>query len=596
MKKKNKSKVSKPAVRTAPAPAAAVESQTVESRIVPRTCIVPSPTNPRKTFTNLDELAQSIRAQGIVQPIVVRRVPQVELIEPDMLPGSKWQVKITQSDGTVEYSAHDLEQTARMEYEMRKPGKAQFEIIAGERRWRGAELAELDQVPVVVRAMSDKQVIEAQHVENLQREGVSPAEEAESYRKLLDTKIHTVDSLAERLGIKRSTLYLRLKLTRISPAVRVLVDAKRMPWTVAELVGRLPGEKLQKLALEKLMRGEYEEHKDGDYLPNCVSFRRAKEILEDDFVVDLKGAPFDTETRYEGKIRNRLKEDGEADLALVGPCSTCPRRSGNCKEEFPDIESPNVCTDPDCFAAKRSAQEKELRHKYEAEGAHVVTGKDAQKCFGYYSDEPANGYTRLDAQYPGTNKPIKKLLKGVEPTPTFAIVKGKAKKIYALEDVHKALVEAGVEVKAPKKETQTTTDGHAARQAALKEKAKAMQPIAEEAYRQVLAKAKKELTPADVFRLLLTQDVYPSTHAVAERRGVKRSQLEKQVPKMAADELLMLTYESLFDGDLVSEWDAKFLDTLEIECKRYGIDLEKLGNELKLDDAPSATKKKGGKK
>jgi ParB family chromosome partitioning protein len=103
--------------------------------------------------------------------------------------------------------------------------KAEFEIIAGERRFRAAELADLTDVPVIVRKMTDQQVIEAQHVENLQREDVSPAEEAESYKKLIDSKIHTVESLAERLGIKRSTLYLRLKLTKLSPAVRAEVDS-----------------------------------------------------------------------------------------------------------------------------------------------------------------------------------------------------------------------------------------------------------------------------------------------------------------------------------------------------------------------------------
>jgi hypothetical protein len=210
-----------------------------------------------------------------------------------------------------------------------------------------------------------------------------------------------------------------------------------LPYTVAELIGRIPGEKLQALALEKVMSGEWNNGKCG-----CVSFRRAKEILEEKFVVDLKGAPFDKEKTYEGKIggvRSAVVDGMERiDLALVGPCSTCPRRSGNCKDEFPDITNPNVCTDPGCFETKSKAHEQELKQEHKATGAKVLTGKEAAKCFSYYDhDKAANGYLKLDDEYPGTNKSIKKLLKGAEPAKTIAIIDGKAKTVYHLDDVHK---------------------------------------------------------------------------------------------------------------------------------------------------------------
>jgi ParB/RepB/Spo0J family partition protein len=592
-------------------PGTASPTTASESLIVPRSSIMPSPTNPRKTFPQgpLQELADSIRAQGIVQPIVVRRRPKVELHEPTLIQ-PKWEVLVKYPDGTFDHHYHDEEWDARAEYNDRTANGAEFEIIAGERRFRAAELAELKEVPVIVKNMTDQQVIEAQHVENLQREGVSPAEEAESYKKLIDSGIHTVESLAERLGVKRSTLYLRLKLTKLSPKVREAVDLGRLPYTVAELIGRIPGEKLQEQALKKVLTGEYVPASNGQHHQVSVSFRKAKELLEGQFVVDLKAAPFDTLAVYQGKIKGRQPiGDLPGDLTAVGPCDTCPRRSGNCKDEFPDVENPNVCTDPDCYAAKRVAHEYELKSKAETEGVRVLTGKEAQQCFSYNGQvNMGKGFASLDQCWPGTDKPIKKLIKDEAVAHTIAIVDGKAKKVYALADIETALSNAKAfkgnvkPIAEIQQESQQNTDDWRQRQAEREERSAKTRKLSEQVWPMFVEKVEKKMTAGALVRFLFEANVldWPDPQI-----SVKK--MQQWLAKAKEQELLVTAYTAVMRRRVVG-YEGGWHEDFVKQCEQYGIELDEITNELNLGDGAEANpensadsksakaKKKGGKK
>ncbi|WP_298259379.1 ParB/RepB/Spo0J family partition protein [uncultured Litoreibacter sp.] len=133
----------------------------VGERIVPIERIEPNPDQPRRDFvkSDLDELAESIREKGIIQPLIVRTHPNT-------------------SDG--------------------------FQIIAGERRWRAAQIAQVHEVPVVVREMNDTEVLEIAIIENIQRADLNPVEEAMGYRQLQDKFGHTQEQLATALGKSRS--------------------------------------------------------------------------------------------------------------------------------------------------------------------------------------------------------------------------------------------------------------------------------------------------------------------------------------------------------------------------------------------------------
>ncbi len=152
------------------------------TRNLPIGSLCPGRFQPRHSFPEsaIDELAQSLRERGMLQPILVRRAPDA----PDM-----------------------------------------FEIVAGERRWRAAQRAGLHEVPVVVRALSDAEALEAALVENLQRQDLSPLEEAQGYRRLIDQFEHTQESLARHLGKSRPHLANMLRLLDLPEGVKKLLDA-----------------------------------------------------------------------------------------------------------------------------------------------------------------------------------------------------------------------------------------------------------------------------------------------------------------------------------------------------------------------------------
>lgn len=150
-------------------------------RSVPIEAIRPSPFQPRRHFAEeeLEGLAQSIRGKGIVQPLLVRPVDDAA---PD--------------------------------------GGAEYELVAGERRWRAAQLVGLHEVPVVTRAFSDSEVIEIALVENLQRQDLSALEEAEAYSRLMREFGRSQASLAEAVGKSRSHVANTVRLLSLPVPVR----------------------------------------------------------------------------------------------------------------------------------------------------------------------------------------------------------------------------------------------------------------------------------------------------------------------------------------------------------------------------------------
>ncbi|MFZ5440437.1 MAG: ParB/RepB/Spo0J family partition protein [Myxococcota bacterium] len=155
-----------------------------------------SPTNPRHLFGDLTELADSIKAQGVLQPLLARRVGE------------------------------------------------HLELVFGHRRFRAAKLAGLREVPVVVREMTDVEVLEAQIAENLAREDVHPLELAEGYRRLME-KGFNADQVADRLGVSRSSVYTTLKLLDLADEAKKDFLAGRITTHAAVAIARLKGERLQ---------------------------------------------------------------------------------------------------------------------------------------------------------------------------------------------------------------------------------------------------------------------------------------------------------------------------------------------------------------
>src|SRR5258706_6755520 len=164
--------------------------------------IEPNPEQPRTRFAenNLEELAQSIRANGIVQPIVVRKA------------GSR------------------------------------FQIVAGERRWRAAQRAELRRIPALVREVSDEKLLELALVENIQRQELNPIEEAKAYRKLIDKIGLTQEMVAEQVGKERSIITTSLRLLRLPGEIQRDIEEGRLSAGHGRALLMTDDPKIQRLA------------------------------------------------------------------------------------------------------------------------------------------------------------------------------------------------------------------------------------------------------------------------------------------------------------------------------------------------------------
>ena len=167
---------------------------------LPIEVLVPSPLQPRRVFAQeeIDSLAKSMKERGILQPILVRTKPDNE---------------------------------------------NEYEIIAGERRWRAAQMAQIHEVPVIIRRLTDEEVLEVALIENIQRADLNALEEALGYRGLIDRFNHTQDSLSKVIGKSRSHIANTLRLLSLPDAVKDLLnDGKISAGHARALIGVLdPG-------------------------------------------------------------------------------------------------------------------------------------------------------------------------------------------------------------------------------------------------------------------------------------------------------------------------------------------------------------------
>ena len=187
----------------------ASEGERVVTQSVPIEFLRASPFQPRRSFdeAELEALADSIREKGILQPLLVRPCAS---------------------------------------------GAAGYEIVAGERRWRAAQRAGLHEVPAVVRTLSDQETLELALIENIQRSDLSPLDEAQAFRRLIDEFGHTQDELATAIGKSRSHIANTLRLLALPAAVQALMDGGSLSAGHARaLLGSQEPERLARLVSER---------------------------------------------------------------------------------------------------------------------------------------------------------------------------------------------------------------------------------------------------------------------------------------------------------------------------------------------------------
>ena len=167
----------------------------------------PNPFQPRKAFSDeqLQELVDSIREKGILQPLLVRR----------------------RSDG--------------------------YELIAGERRWRAAQRAGLREIPILVRDVSDSEMLEISLIENIQREDLNPIEEAEAYKRLMEQFHLTQEEISKKVGKDRSTIANTVRLLKLPPEIKLSLAEGKITMGHARAFLSLDGVDKQRLLWKKLL-------------------------------------------------------------------------------------------------------------------------------------------------------------------------------------------------------------------------------------------------------------------------------------------------------------------------------------------------------
>jgi ParB family chromosome partitioning protein len=226
----------------------APKDEAEELREVPVELIGPNPNQPRRSFDedSLLALAESIRAQGVLQPVLVRPVVG-----------------------------------------------GRYELIAGERRWRAAQRAGLHEVPAVIRDVVPTRAFEMAMVENLQREDLNPIEEAAGYQRLIAELGYTQESLASRVGKERSTITNALRLLRLPEEVRNLVIDGRVSMgharallglettdSMVRLARRVAAREMSVRQVEGLVRREREDHANGGHAPPTRPSASARDLAE----------------------------------------------------------------------------------------------------------------------------------------------------------------------------------------------------------------------------------------------------------------------------------------------------------------------------
>jgi ParB family chromosome partitioning protein len=314
---------------------------------IPLAKIRESKTNPRRFLdeAKLAELADNIKQHGVLQPILLRPLPEGET--------------------------------------------GLYELVAGARRYRASQLAKRESIPATVRELTDAQALELQVIENVQRVDVHPLDEAQGYAALVELQpdTHTVECIASRVG--RSPAYVsgRLRLIQLIPEAKQAFYEDKLPVAHAFEIARLqPND--QRHALQEC----FPQYRNAaailkDKKAEATTVRELRAWIEREIHLDLTNAPFDPQD--------------EMLLPKAGACARCPKRTGSNPLLFPEVRQKSICTDRECYRAKVEAlvqiQVKPLEEK--GETPLRVSQAPAWQANGHAKDVLFEGqYRRVKAK------------------------------------------------------------------------------------------------------------------------------------------------------------------------------------------------------
>jgi ParB/RepB/Spo0J family partition protein len=480
-------------------------------KMVPLSLISESPFNPRKYFdpAKMQELTDSVKIKGIETPVRVR------------------------------------------------PKEAGYQLVFGARRLRAAQGAGLQEVPAIIREMSDLEVREAQVAENLQREDVHPLEEADAFHDLHKLFGRSVEEIAHQVGKSAGYVYARLRLCALAPPAREAFFAGQLTATTALLVARIPNAALQGEATKEITRT--------DYRGEVMSAREAGDLVQRKYMLRLDQAPFKT---TEASL-----------LPEVGACTTCHKRTGNQRELFADVKSADVCTDPPCYQKKVDALWQIRARSAKSAGQKVI-------------EKPAP-YIDLKSHCPqdGKNRTYEQLLGKKGAGADIVLARDPGGGIHELvpkENLSKLLKAAGHDLK--KLQADTGNDQWKKQEQKRKKEHAIRQKVVLAALGQVAAAAEKRWSDPVLWRVLVGQmDFGPSE--VLERREVAAKALPKYLDGLAVPQLFGLLVEltaAIAGSRIWKDYPKEFTDL----CKLLGVDLNTLDAAARAEAGKAAKKPK----
>jgi len=256
-----------------PAPPSAPTEEAALS--IPIDSIDPNPLQPRRLFQSerLSELAQSIRANGIIQPLVVRRSGE------------------------------------------------RYQLVAGERRWRAAKLAGSQSVPVVVREIPDDRLLEITLVENIQREDLNPIETAVAFDRLGRELLLNPDQIGQRTGKDRTTITNFLRLLQLPADIQQLVAERRLSAGHARCLCSLPNVELQREVAEKAVAQGWSVRQTERTTQRMLEGRKPKHLDELETDPNVKAAIQELERVLGTKVRivEKARQKGRIEIEYYSP-------------------------------------------------------------------------------------------------------------------------------------------------------------------------------------------------------------------------------------------------------------------------------------
>lgn len=507
-----------------------------EFRTVPIEGVRESRTNPRRHFDDkaMKELVASVKEKGVLVPLLVRDIP-------------------AENGNGVKIPAH-------------------CEIVAGARRYRAAKAAGLKEIPVLVHDLTDEQALEAQVIENLQRADVHPLDEAEGYAALMKKTGQDVAAIAAKVGKSESYVYQRLKLAELAePAKKAFLEDK-ITAGHAILVARLqPADQVEAVqhCIQEVDVNEGDPEDWGHQVKiekALVPVRALQRWIDDEIHTDLKKMPWDM-----------------ADAKLVekaGPCSTCPKRTGNAPALFADVQKDSTCTDRACFKQKFNAWIDRKIKELKAAGKKAIVISEEQHNWRLAPVEGRAGVKRAGEWHSLGKKKCRNHGKGI-------VFEGKAR-----GQVLDVCVAASCGVHNPKPTYSHYSGGSSSKptspaqiekeqkaEAARALKRKRDDELTDALYLAALEKAPAKIESEDIYQIAWeyceNNDQAPAAlnklFPFLERYGNSSKDLEKLKEK----DLL-----KLIRGHLLSRWQDIDAKAVVEACKRWKVPVAKIKAEL----------------